>query len=555
MNVSLPVEGDATRGSVTNSSGGTDETVTPSANESKIDEAALYFCTKDETTNEYTLLFSLETSATGGEAGGPNYALTENKTTDATYTHKLEVEVPIGNIKKLLGKTVYLFLVANHNKVSGYTISDSSGPENAKFNSSSSAGWPVYLEYGDSKDTNGNGLGQVLPLVNYEEFKIEGFKDIDSNLTTNADVFEAVKNMFNKVPSFSRGVMYEVPNVLELERGVARVDFKCIPQDGITQDYTYKIKDTNFYIQLGELQMVNLNSEAYLFRHTIKGSKLSAYGESGETVSIFGKENGDDTGSYYNWVVGTDWTDTPSKSGAGLKNTLKMEEGVLSQGTGFDLTLANIEMDELAKFPVYDTDNYHPWCYIYENTIPTVDMMTDEERYKYATGLIFKFKVLGKPQTTEDEGNKVTTYPVLKLTDDVTDYPDGITKCTDKGVKDGTITMTKPDGTWMNVEPDNKGVYWLEYYAFIPHNNDDDTEEETTTEVTHPETGETVTSSTTVTYKAPMKYGIVRNNVYQLSINSVTDLPNPEEPRTLYLQIDCTVLNWNVRWDDDITLF
>ena len=41
-----------------------------------------------------------------------------------------------------------------------------------------------------------------------------------------------------------------------------------------------------------------------------------------------------------------------------------------------------------------------------------------------------------------------------------------------------------------------------------------------------------------------MYYGIVRNNVYQISINEIKNLPDPNDALTMYLQLSVKVKDW-----------
>lgn len=496
--------------------------VTPLTNESKLEKIYLYLCTKDETTGQFTTLAELRTRETGGAKNGPNYTLTENTDSSKDYTHELEIEVEIEDLIKFVGKDMYLFMVGNPDEISNQTMSVSIKPENAEFSYTSSGGRAPYIELDNS-------AGKIMPLVNAAEFKTSVFANIAAE--DPEEIEKAIRAKFKGTPSRGYGLLCETGGILDLERAIARVDYKDNGQQDLGAQYAYKIGESDFVIQLDRMQMFNLNSVSYLFRHTLTGDALSAYSGTNIIPSLFGEESEANV-SPFTWVASVDWLSTePHKSNSGLQNTLTKDD-MLKYVTE-DASFASIDIATLMKHPVYDdTENYHPWCYIYENTLPTVNLMTDANLCDYATGVAFTFKLLGNP---DSEGKReVLTYDATGAS-----YPANISNSTESGAADKkTITITMPDSQWMDLEAKgDDNHYELTYFAFLMHNEVEDQ------------------TSGTSTVPGPMRYGVVRNNVYQISISSVNHLPNPQEPRTIDLIIQCNVLPWNVRWDDQVTLY
>lgn len=558
-------ESDATRSTTTDSGNKSDSgNVTGTTNENKIESVRIYFV---DAANKLLIQTPYDTE------NMPTGMWKEIQDGTNSTNKKVYIQVKAEDLKTLAGKTFYMLVVANQGTTGfSYNLGATNSEMMDAYFSASSLNADPINDFGGATQSSEE-AGQVLPLVSYNATTVDAFKDIDNN-ADKKNLLKSIRDVFTG--TYRDGYVKEFGTV-DLEHAVARLDFRDrIPSEKqaagdkeITKEFTYEIgpsaKKSGIKIELVELQVLNVNNSSYLFRHTIKGDKFSAFGKSdeGESKKLFGDENGGDS-DYYNWIYGYDWTTTPSKTTTGFMNTMtpvadtNLHEYTISTVTGAttDAALGKIKISNLKQRTPYGSstaleDLYYPWRYVTENTIPTVDMMTDEEIYKYATGLAFKFVVLG----TDNEPLAYEANPGS----DNTKYPDtAITNSTTEGHGDKTITLTMPDGTWQDVDPDPEdGKYYLTYYGFIGHNMDDDQIRETEVEGEEdPETGEMGDGTTIIeTVAAPMRYGIVRNNTYQLNINSIKDLPNPQEPKTIWLEIQVKVMPWNVRWDEEVTLY
>lgn len=122
------------------------------------------------------------------------------------------------------------------------------------------------------------------------------------------------------------------------------------------------------------------------------------------------------------------------------------------------------------------TSGYSIWRYISENKIPD-----DSQIQKNTTGIRFHFRITGTPNGTPTG------------TDPITLQVNGEKKIVEYSADDA----------------DGAG-YYVDYYYFIRHNDNGDPQ-----------------------LPGPMEFSVVRNNIYRLSIESISGIPvpyNPEDP-------------------------
>ena len=490
--------------------------------ENTLKSAQLYFCDENYQVLSYVSTKEADNKFTTGQ-------VTDGK--NQAYT--LEVEVTIEKLLKLVGHEVNLLFVGNNEDESVYVKHNFDDSTNK--NGPDAKHTIGFLNQGPIDDFLSNQGGRCMIFANSEDFTIDIFKNITG--ADDAAKIEGIRALFTENSTNFNGKLYIVRDkVLQLERNVARIDYKdaSVSDSGDSHDFTYKIGNSDVKIKLDQMQVCNVNKNPYLFRQTIKGSTLSAFGESGETKRMFGKENDNNAGaSNYNWVYGADWTNT---GGTVAKTTSYLNE-LSKSSSGYEITYNNgvtttssnsakgiVSITELAKKT--KIEGYYPWRYISENTIPTVDMMSEAERYKYATGVAFKFMVMDKDGANPLEYEETTPAAGSK-------YPSGITNSQTAG----SITITMPNGLWMDVAPED-GKYYLSYYHFIEHNSKDQT---------------STVDGKTVTVPGPMKYAVVRNNIYRLTVKSISDLPDPEWP-DLNMDVYMYAVPWELRIDDDAHL-
>lgn len=489
LNVSLPSE-TYTRGETVPEGDSTDGTESGTTKESTIKSAEIYFCQNNE------VKFKLEAETLVPRTDGK-----------VTLSAKLE---DIEDLSELIEEDseVQLFVVGNVEEagISGHTFSKTVDAENAKFNLANLGNAPM-LYFGTD--------GQLMPLVNASEFTF--------SITQGADAETTLENVKKKFIKGSGGYMYFViPNTIELERGIARVEFKddrtlLTPpandnqayaeiEELLAEDYNYQLGKLDVVLKLDKMQVYNVNKSSYLFRHTAAGYPDGA----SEDRELFGNENSDANLSTYKWIATPDWTSTSTGYGKGTDyyNPLVIgNDGYSIEGTLGSLSILNLKRTTPSEA------GFYPWVYISENTLPNIDLMeeTDENgaiAAKYATGVAFTFLVLDK------------NGEALEYSADRTNYPWSITNSTTKG--GSSITITDTEGYWIDVTPVG-GKYYVTYIANIVHN---------------------ASTSYTDQNFAPMHFGVVRNNTYQMYIKSIKGLPNPKDPKSLYLEMNVEVKKW-----------
>lgn len=480
-----------------------------------------------------------------------------------------DVVAEIDDIEKLYalrGKTFKIFVVANaevdftpyfsHN-FSNEGTGNRTNPKDATF-PTSSWGSPIG-DFGIN--------GKVMPLANYND-------EITITIPTGASKEAALAEIYKKFDRISGGEAYwdvkedNSDKPLYLERGVARVEYQdFLNRDSSVTDENqnadvdnkkntdlaanrYWLGDMDVVLQLYSIQPFNLSTESYLFRHTAPGNFATA----GSTVDLFGYERGSNADAY-NWIASPWWTTgTPS-----LLNPLTITKTNYFIGDEENASSHGITLVETFQSRSNaDNDGYHPLFYIPENTLKSTSQMVDYtgsddnkvyQLTKHATGIAFKFIVLANDYKSileyeeQDESDDEGAEGNESQTETVTsNYPDAVTNSTTEG-QDKWITITDPVTTkWVDAKPEiviingeKKTAYTLTYITCLIHNDGDVKDD--------------------VTGFAPMYYSVVRNNTYQVSVNSIVGLPLPQDPKTLFLRVQCKVKNWNVRYDDDVTLY
>ena len=541
-------------GPETNTDGSsTQGTVSAKENENKINTAEIYVCTG----NTVLASFYSPTSAQVMTRAQAGYSSSD----EIDWVLRAELtQKQIEDFAQYGDKGLDLYVVANMstgNNFAASLLKNSEIDEDATFKTDRIGSSPIE-DFGTE--------GKVLPLMNANKLTFNKLKDTDVKAALETKV-EALLKMFK---SNQTGISVLDMGTLNLERGVARIEYKDYARTGKNEDRkanlantadnadlpdnTFVINGVSFKIELKSLQVFNVNKESYLFRHSSEGIITStgsyAYGK----PTIFGFERG--TGSGYTWIANPDWEST-NEDVSEINNFTKEPDfyNSLDLSTSFlvtddkDKTIQSsygiIDVETLLNRKTNDEDGYHPWCYITENTMPSTDYFKDEldsnnttapdgsdnttsslpPVMQYATGVAFKFLVLDK-----------TGEP---LQYDSENYPDEIKKDSENS-DNKAIIITDRNNQWMKVLPekykegeDEKTGYFLTYIAPIVHNSQ---------QGYNPSAGN----------YPPMFYGVVRNNTYQMSINSITGLPRPNQPSSMFIKIDIKVLAW-ARHDITVT--
>ena len=535
LNINFPTEVSSRSTTLADGSGNSfDGTKDAIAAENAINSLHLYFFDNSNSTDKGKFLCELSASATDLTDG--------DDVNQHTFTQKVE----IANLKKILGKKVRIYAIANLNAADYPTVTSETSEAVFLDKYYESASYTGTFAVTSGSTTT---YGRNCPMANYDYFtgNLEGCSIVASNASDLEVITEAMKIFTHDYTGTDGkpGKLFTFSGALELERMVARLDFKAA--DGITingtKNYVYElpnaectITDCNssnggVYLQLADLTVNKITGSAYNFRHTAAGNSLAA----GTPLKVFGKENvdgstdtpsgadvededGDGEGNEetpelpsYNWIASHKWTSSRSYTSSDPFTPSEICAW-LTSGDSY----------------VEKTEGYSPWYYVNENTVSsTADMDLD-----HCTYIEFKF-LLWDAKTKE---------PYMKPTVSGGSGEDTQAEATADTEEEVRITMTGGDknGYYRILDgPDAHGYYYLIYKYMIPHHLP------TSSGSVDGETG-----SLTGT-KAPMQYGVVRNNVYQIGFNGLTSLPSPHEPDNFYLSINIKILAWVKR---DITV-
>lgn len=528
LNVSVP-NAAGTRNS-TDQNGTSGEEIPGTAKESVLNQATIYFTVNNE------VKFSFESD------------YIEAYPTDITgKTHQIRIKIDdkISNFADLVGEeNVQMFIVGN--------TTDLYNPEGvAKGDNLTDATFSIGSINADVIGDFGND-GHTMPLMNAKKVALDFSATalnltIDSNPSTKDKINAVVQKYFTK--NTGTILWWEVGDVIDLERGVARLEFKDIDRTGTRAEansnstlepYCYRIGSTGVIVQLHALTPFNVNKESYLFRHTAKGN----YSKANTAASLFGVENGY-AGTDYNWVAGSDWSFssgvfTKSPSFWNALNVTNMSSapddwayklGTSGPAGSDDGTVLVTALESRSNG---SEDKFHPWCYVSENTLPSTELFQHHKEVSSttepggtttgtvttvpvitanATGVLFTVKVMNADGTAE-----------LKYSPTKSGYPSEI----DNAETNDHIVITMSDGKWVELSPDNDGCYYMKYIACIVHNQ--------------PQTG-------TSGY-VPMQYGVVRNNTYQIQVSGIPSIPLPRDPQSLWIQLQIQVKPWTVRYNE-----
>lgn len=513
INVSMPNQA-GTR-SVTETDGSSNEDPkSGTIDESVLRSVEIFICVNNE------VKFSLEPEVIreGNSAG--------------EYNFKAEI-TDVDALAALGGKDVQIMLVGNafftdlgHNLAENADGTYTNDASKAIFNISNVTNKPI-------GDFGTRGLN--MPLTNKDNYTFRFEKGSEEETLAN------LKALFDQEEGASH--IYPYGETIELERAVARLEYKDKRPDGVSSDdnilkteNNFKIEGMNLYLQLQTMQPFNINKESYLFRHTAKGNNTEAT----ESPKPFGVENGG--GNSYNWISNPDWTFNEgegayTKAGDFL-NKITVNSNATLSNDAYSITgsygIITVD-DEFEARKNGSEDGFHPMCYVTENTLPSTALMKDFEETTvdggkvmtpivttYATGVAFKFLILDKNGQPLEYSAERRNYPTEIINSRTSSKP------TDKN----WITITDPrSGDWIDVEPEEvngKKYYYLTYIAPIVHNNPSGT---------NPKEG----------VFAPMYYGVVRNNTYQMTISSISSLPLPKDPKSMFLTLQIQVKDWNRR--------
>lgn len=445
--------------------------------------------------------------------------------TSSSYT--LVQKIDVNDIKQLFGKKLHIYALANlQSYPTGTNLTESQ-----------------FLDQSFNAGTFGSGYsklvgsqGMYCPMSNIEEFELDLTTYSESTTPSESEIVDIIKSLFTNSYTDSQtsesGKLWKISGNLSLQRMIARIDYKDggeITSIAGVSNYTptnlYVLPGTSIeisncysnvegskgvYLKLNNITLFNAAPSAFVFHHTSEGSLQLA---SAEDAVPFGIErNNSSDATKYNWIADNDW-DTKSSTSFFNTPTVTSDSWSVSATEGIE-TADNIITNVIEN---YENDGYSPWYYIMENTVPSTAMMN----LSNCTGVAFEMVIWDKTTQQPYKGNGAE----VRINRD----------------SDGYYQILKFNKTGTNEETGkDEGYYSLIYKYLIEHNLE--------------KSGNVDQSTGKRGELGAMQIGIVRNNVYQLSLKGVSDLPNPHEPDDIVLTVNCKVKAWDVRWDEDVKL-
>ena len=488
LNITLPTS-DSTRSTTTDSGDNesSSDQLKGQDNENKVESAHIFFF--DAITHNQLCKFFAYKKLEYTSPNGSNDSW--------TITAKIEPN----ELRELVGKSFNLYILANDfNFTSGQGNNEEERFLNGTFEILDLNSSPV-------QPFGRGAAGQICPMANKECFTIEALKSVKLDGLEDYELLKALGSIFNNDYKVDNGKLWKITDknnigTLSLERKIARIDYKDGSKTGIPYTYELGSASDGTKLKIASMQLFNVGKKAYTFRHT-QAVSVGDGSKMGE-LQVFGRERGTETG-YYNWIADCDW-DAKTRD---LSNNFYFNQLICNNADEdiWELTNGNgtfITTDQLASWKDSQNmdDGYVRWHYLSENTLPSTDVMNNT----YATGVEFLMQVC---DSNGDPINKQEGEPSYRINLEGGKYKEVEWR---EPIKEGDKEILP-------------GGYYIPYRWLIRHNDESDS--------------------------APMRMGIVRNNVYRLSVTGITNVPQPHEPDNSYLSVDIKVLAWAKR---DITV-
>ncbi len=287
--------------------------------------------------------------------------------------------------------------------------------------------------------------------------------------------------------------------VVDVERSAARFDYKATETDN-----SYTITDgagENYTITIEEAALINLNTGFYYLRHTAENTSGSVAADL-TNIELLGTETAN------NWVV--DWDAT-------FKSTYASGTSLASNFTYRSTT------PTIWKWltPTSGTD-YATLTYATENTLPSAASYI----HGLATGIVFKASIAPQNGSFTTTTGRIYVYggtlydgwdAVATAAEEeggslkvAYDYVMSVAGSGQFDEYDETISEAMKEEGFTGYSPDENGTFYAYYYYWNEHNAP---------------VADGVTPGLGI-----MEYGVVRNNVYQLSVTDITGFGHPTPP-------------------------
>lgn len=541
LNINFPSTAVSGR-STTNGSGNSEHgTLDAFESENTIKSAALYFFdnTDDSKSKGKLLCYFSSSSSSGLEVGTVT-------TKDNIVTCKLTQKVEAKDLIAIFGKKLHIFAIINNSKVPTVTTYAS--------NATSATQESNFLNFSFATTENNNIFprsfkkgfsSEGVPMSNYDYYTLDLTEIRDF---TEDNVMQEAARLFNEKKG-DGAMLWDISKYnesksikgnLDIERSIARIDYKAGQTDNVYKlaQHTMSLKNgdsstpADVYLKVVSMQLFNVNSSSYFFRQAVDGDNSKATYNNAFILVPFGKENGGESGKY-NWIADPKWdtkqTTTVTEGSFSSPESLGYLFPSLGSGTTWNLAKNDsyIKLEDINTW-LNDRNNteakkitggYYPWYYITENTVPSKSKMT----IPFCTGIEFKMQLCKKVNNNE--------YIALTQDDsaDETNKSIRILRTSDSYYQDTYYSEAVNDG--------DPAGYYLTYKFLIPHNY---------------ASGSSVNGNTGVDGNnteslQPMQIGVVRNNVYQLSLTNIKNLPDPHEPDNFNMVVNISVLAWTKR--------
>lgn len=389
---------------------------------------------------------------------------------------------------------------------------------------------------------------------------------------------------------------------LELERSIARVDYrpKTWTKNGNNDDpQVFQVGTiNNLYGKMYSLQVFNVSTSSYYFRHTSEGNDKVGK-KPGGNQSIFGVENDnkdfgktpsagttDFDNTSFTWILDDDWD---TKDAFTTASTTVGWAGPVAEGTTPSLTdnsnhyflnqpvkktgqpIYTILESDKGIANVYDTssdngfkktyndlalnDNYLPLFYLSENTLPSTAAMING----LSTGIAFKMVI------SNADGDPLKTGDFISRADYESQMDALLAEEERLEAKKEEGTFTNEDNTKLTVEiPAAKAVLNKKVIGSLgPSAFSGFYEMKIGSSSTYLEKVGNLFVMTYYYYfkhnvdrnhvlgnVEPMQYAVVRNNVYKICVTALNGLPEPydpskhDEPQENVIAVETNILSW-----------
>ena len=283
---------------------------------------------------------------------------------------------------------------------------------------------------------------------------------------------------------------------VNVERTVARVDYHLAYPEA--QSYFTPKNAPNDKVKIIGATLVNkYNSQSYVFKRVTQNINISPTSD----VVYLGDEKGSSTEIASNYVVDPKTLNPPTDN---IENEYEIYFPIYTNWSAIDWKTPNSEITSEQEGVTYGFLDYT------QENIVSAEVVS-ESRAEYCTGIVFKAKYI------PDGKSGIDSYNIYLYNGQCyTELP--------QGVEEDTPGVTKyPDG--------------ICYYTYwIKHADDGDN-----------------------TKVSPMEYAIVRNNIYQLNVTSISGIGTVVPEDNINATIKVYVVNWeeidteDVVWGDPVS--